>query len=82
MVSSSSLSPIMRFGQRFVTLTSRRFALGFSALVTSVWNGAFHRMPRGWPLIDTSAISFTLPRSSITFVPGRNHAGAAGTSFV
>ena len=53
-----------RLGQRFVTRTSNSFSPGLAALVMSTRNGAFQRMPKSWPFSRTSAISFTLPRSS------------------
>ena len=78
----TNLWPNRMIGQRFVTLISIRFGPGLSASVTSARNGGRQRRIGAPPLTDTSAISFTAPRSSISFAPGRNHAGSASKVFV
>ena len=74
----NAVSPIRRLGQRFVTFTSMRLTPGLSHFETSARNGSFHNTPARLPLMMSSAISFTLPRSKCqirSFV-----SSAAGTS--
>ena len=75
-------SPIIRFGQRLVTRTSMRFVPACSACVMSALYGGFHSTPPiGVPFTDSSAISFTLPRSSSTCEPAASADAGTVTSF-
>ena len=75
-------SPMMRFVHWLVTLISSLFSPGLSALVMSIRYGAFQISPTERPLIATSAMSPTRPRSSSSAAPEGNHSGGAVMIFV
>ena len=59
----SFLSPIRRFGQRFVTRISSVLRPGLTNPARFISNGCFQRIPAFRPLMVTSARFFTAPRS-------------------
>jgi hypothetical protein len=74
-------SPISRFGQRLVTLTTSLFTPGFAAAVTFTRNGGFQSTPRFLPVQGNFGEIFHRAEIEPEFAPGGQPFGGISISF-